>query len=78
MKCNRCGMELDSGWNYCPTCKSEIVSVNLSSFDGLNIKPIKGFCNKCAFELKDIYQGVFVKDLISRKKQVVPIMTENA
>ena len=29
---------------------------------------------KSAFELKDIYQGVFVKDLISRKKQVVPLI----
>ena len=53
MKCNRCGMDLENGWNFCPTCKSEIVNVDLSSFEGLNIKPIKGFCNKCAFELKD-------------------------
>ena len=31
---------------------------------------------KKAFNLKKVYEGVFVKNIVSRKKQVVPVLID--
>ena len=52
MRCNKCDMNVELKWNYCPYCENKINSINQLELDTTKKDQVDDHCEKCGLLLE--------------------------
>ena len=56
MRCNKCDMNVELKWNYCPYCENKINSINQLELDTTKKDQIDDHCEKCGLLLEKYWK----------------------